>query len=370
MRATVPDPGGPRRDDAPEDDHSLKLADHPGQSGVMDEATGGQGRGTIRWLAWALIVTTTFEGWKVLWGILHLAIAVAKGVPVGGASDGRVVLASVVVAFLGIVALQWTAIALLNGARGAYVWLLCLCTANLLAFVLAFPGDTGLPSAWESFSAMGDLRSAVSLARFIVEPALALVGVVVALRQWGTGVTLGTSFHWTAAMLLALAAHAMLWTNSVRSVAPRPATAVRHTAALFQDTWPPTDVMFRPETEIAPSGAAHLVIHAKTWQGQPLMVRDCPARVFFSEVDTAREFTVRSRFESATIDLPRIDPGRYEVNVWLDVDQDPGTESNLDYFSIRRRHEGPEPHEIVLRDDGQTVERELPFERNIMLKKR
>lgn len=329
----------------------------------------GPGRG-IQWLAWALIVTSAFDGWNVLWAILHLAIAVVKGAPVGGAVDGRAALASVVVFFLGIVALQCTAIALLNGARGAYAWLLCLCAGNLLAFVLAFTNDTGLRSAWQFFVAMGDLRSAVSLARFLVSPALAVVGVVVALREWGTGVTLGTAFQWTAAVLVALAAHGMLWINSARSAAPAPAPTVRHTAKFFQGTWPPTDVMFRPETEITPSGAAHLVIHAKTWQGQPLTVQPCPARVFFSEVDTAREFTVRSRFEGATIDLPRIDPGRYEVNVWLDVDQDPSTETDRDYFSIRRRHEGPAPHEVVLRDDGQTVERELPFERNIMLKKR
>ncbi len=66
------------------------------------------------------------------------------------------------------------------------------------------------------------------------------------------------------------------------------------------------------------------------------------------------------------IDLPRIDAGRYEVNVWLDVDQDPTTETNRDYFSIRRRHERLEQHDVVPRNDGQTVVPELPFERTVI----
>lgn len=335
----------------------------------MDEGTGGQGRG-IQLLAWALIVTSAVAGWNALWGILHLAIAVAKDAPVAGTVDSVGALVAVVVFFLGIVALQCTAIALLNDARGAHAWLLCLCAGELVAFVLAFPSDTGLRAAWRFFVGMGDLRSAVMLAQFLVSPLLALLGVVVALREWRAGAMLGTSLQWTAAVLVAVAAHGMPWIETARSTTLAAERKVRTTAESHQTTWPPTDVMFQPETEITPTGAAHLVIHPMTWAGQRLTVQDCPARVFFSEVDTAREFTVRSRFEDATIDLPRIDPGRYEVNVWLDVDQDPTTETDHDYFSIRRRHEGLERHEIVLRDDGQTVVRELPFERNVILKKR
>src|SRR5713226_5506850 len=98
----------------------------------MDEGTRGRGRG-IQLLAWALIVTSAVAGWNALWGILHLAIAVVKDAPVAGAVDRVGALAAVVVFFLGIVALQCTAIALLSDARGAYAWLLCLCAGELVA---------------------------------------------------------------------------------------------------------------------------------------------------------------------------------------------------------------------------------------------